>query len=287
MEISDRRLRGGVAVGTGATSGIGRASAERFAAEGARAVVADPDSVGAEKVAAITAGSGLKLPLEGVVEVSSERSVRHLASERNWRVKLNALGDEVDGRKRGTTQILIAEDSPKARESVASLNRRWWTALWGKAREAPRHALTIYHPYYFQSWKATIPKTLGRTMRIRLVTGVNGMSRSVGPATEWPVGKETVVEAEEVIPSRTSEAEAERLSYEYIKEHVARRYRPSKPPSIEKEEFQIFYVPYYVYAKENQPLHKADLVEGFTGSRGRVKDVPAIYETVMEGRGDK
>jgi hypothetical protein len=142
--------------------------------------------------------------------------------------------------------------------------------------------LTYYYPYYFQSWKATIPKTLGRTMKMRLFTGVDGTNRSVGPATEWPVGREMAVKAEEVIPSRTSEAEAERLSYEYVKEHVARRYRPSKPPTIEKEEFKTFHVPYYVYAREGQPLHKAELVEGFTGSRGWVKDVPAIYEMVRE-----
>ncbi|MGH3086833.1 MAG: hypothetical protein ACRDSJ_05880 [Rubrobacteraceae bacterium] len=115
---------------------------------------------------------------------------------------------------------------------------------------------------------------------MRLFTGVNGMSRSVGPATEWPVGREMAVETEEVMPCRTSEAEAERLSYEYVKEHVARRYRPSRPPNIEKEEVEIFYVPYYVYARENQPLHGADIIEGFTGSRGRVKDVPAIHEAV-------
>jgi hypothetical protein len=45
----------------------------------------------------------------------------------------------------------------------------------------------------------------------------------------------------------------------------------------------MVYVAYYVYVKENQPLYKADLVEGLTGSRGRVKDVPTIYETVREG----
>lgn len=120
-------------------------------------------------------------------------------------------------------------------------------------------------------------------MKTRLLTGVDGASRSVGPATEWPVGREMAVKAEEVIPSRTSEAEAEQLSYEYIREHVARRYRPSKPPTIEKEEFETFYVPYYVYAREDQPLYEAGVVEGFTGSRGRVRDVPAIYETVREG----
>ena len=43
---------------TGAASGIGRVSAERFAAEGARVVVADRDAAGAEGVAAAITGNG-------------------------------------------------------------------------------------------------------------------------------------------------------------------------------------------------------------------------------------
>ncbi len=186
-------------------------------------------------------------------------------------------------RERDSMQILVAEDSLKTEKSVASLSRKRWGFLPGVARSAPQLVLTYYYPYYFQSWKATIPKTLGRTMKMRLFTGVDGASRSVGPATDWPVGREMVVRTEEVIPSRISEAEVEQLSYEYLREYVARRYRPSKPPTIEKEEFEAFYVPYYGYAKENQPLYKADLVEGFTGSRGRARDVPAIYEALREG----
>ena len=180
-------------------------------------------------------------------------------------------------------QILVAGDSLKTEKSVASLSRERWGFLPGVAPGAPRLVLTLYYPYHFQSWKTTIPKTLGRTMKMRLLTGVDGLSRSVGPAMDWPVGREMAVRAEEVIPSRTSEAEAEQLSYEYIREHVARRYRPSRPPTIEKEELETFYVPYYVYAREDRPLHEAELVEGFTGSRGRARDVPAIYEALKEG----
>lgn len=51
-------LAGKVAVVTGGASGIGRASAERFAAEGARVVVADRNGELAEKVAATIAERG-------------------------------------------------------------------------------------------------------------------------------------------------------------------------------------------------------------------------------------
>ncbi len=58
MEITGGRLKDKVAVVTGAASGIGRASAERFAAEGARVVVADLDADAAEKAAAVIAENG-------------------------------------------------------------------------------------------------------------------------------------------------------------------------------------------------------------------------------------
>lgn len=59
MEVGrEGRLAGKVAVVTGAASGIGRASAERFAAEGARVVVADLDESGADKTAAVIAQNG-------------------------------------------------------------------------------------------------------------------------------------------------------------------------------------------------------------------------------------
>lgn len=180
-------------------------------------------------------------------------------------------------------QILVAEDSLKTEKSVASLFRKGWRFLPGLARGTPQLTLTYYYPYYFQSWKATIPKTLARTMKMRLFTGVDGTNRAVGLATEWPVRRQRVVKAEEVIPSQASEAEVEQFSQEYIKEYVTRRYRPSEPPTIQREKSEMVYVAYYVYVKENQPLYKADLVEGLTGSRGRVKDVPTIYETVREG----
>lgn len=186
-------------------------------------------------------------------------------------------------RVQDSVQILVAKDSPKTEKTVASLSRKGWWFLPGITRSVPQLTLTYYYPYYFQSWKVTIPKTMGRTLRVRLTTGVNGMNRSVSPATEWPVGKEMTVGAEEVISPRTPEAEAERLSQEYVKKFTTRRYRPSKPPTIEREKFETFYVPYYVYARESQPLHKAALIEGYTGARGRVKDVSVIREALANG----
>ena len=58
MEVRGGRLGGKVAVITGAASGIGRISAERFASEGARVVVADLDAVGAQKAAETIAQDG-------------------------------------------------------------------------------------------------------------------------------------------------------------------------------------------------------------------------------------
>jgi 3-oxoacyl-[acyl-carrier protein] reductase len=58
VEVQDGRLGGKVAVITGAASGIGRASAERFAAEGARVVIADLDADAAERAAAAIAENG-------------------------------------------------------------------------------------------------------------------------------------------------------------------------------------------------------------------------------------
>jgi len=73
------KLEGAHAVVTGGASGIGRALAQRFAAEGARAVcVADLDEAGARAVAAEVGGLGLR------VDVAREDDLRALveAAER-------------------------------------------------------------------------------------------------------------------------------------------------------------------------------------------------------------
>src|SRR5262245_6379972 len=58
-EVSMARLDGKVAIVTGAASGIGRAAVERFAAEGARVLVADLQEDAAREVAAAVRARGL------------------------------------------------------------------------------------------------------------------------------------------------------------------------------------------------------------------------------------
>ena len=177
-------------------------------------------------------------------------------------------------------KVPVVGDSHEVTGSVASLNRRWWS-IGRRNYSPPELVATRYYPYYFQCWKVTAPKTLGRTARMILFTGVNGMNRSVGSATGWPAGEEMEVGPEEVIPPHTSETEAERLAQEYIEKFVMRRYRPSKTADIVREGFELVYVPYYVYAREGHPLRKAALVEGFTGAVGRIKDVPPVLRSVV------
>ncbi|MEU7484165.1 SDR family NAD(P)-dependent oxidoreductase [Streptomyces sp. NPDC042319] len=73
------RLKGKVAVITGAGSGIGRSAAELMSRQGARVVVADRDTRGAEETAALVeAAGGRALPV--TVDVTDEGSVADMAA---------------------------------------------------------------------------------------------------------------------------------------------------------------------------------------------------------------
>jgi NAD(P)-dependent dehydrogenase (short-subunit alcohol dehydrogenase family) len=78
--MTDGRLVDAVTVVTGGASGIGRALAERFAAEGARVVVvADLDQAGAEAVAAGLAGGIGGIGVGVGLDVTDEGALRALA----------------------------------------------------------------------------------------------------------------------------------------------------------------------------------------------------------------
>src|ERR1700683_526369 len=71
------KLEGKVAVITGAASGMGRATAIRFAAEGAGVVVADLNSQGAENVISEIAAAGGRAVYQRT-DVSSEADIKAL-----------------------------------------------------------------------------------------------------------------------------------------------------------------------------------------------------------------
>ncbi|MDM0014444.1 SDR family NAD(P)-dependent oxidoreductase [Variovorax sp. J22P168] len=76
------RFEGKTVVVTGAASGIGRASALRFAAEGAQVVAADIDAVGGEALAA-QSGGRIVFQRTDVCEVDQIRALMDFAAERS------------------------------------------------------------------------------------------------------------------------------------------------------------------------------------------------------------
>lgn len=76
---STARLQGRTALVTGAASGIGRAIADRFVAEGARVVYADLDEAAAREAATATGGIAVRMDVSD--EQSVERAFAHLEAE--------------------------------------------------------------------------------------------------------------------------------------------------------------------------------------------------------------
>jgi 2-hydroxycyclohexanecarboxyl-CoA dehydrogenase len=73
------RLQGRTAFVTGAASGIGAATAQRLASEGARVVIADVDADGASKVAAEVGGEGVEADVKDVASVRAAVSAAQRA----------------------------------------------------------------------------------------------------------------------------------------------------------------------------------------------------------------
>jgi NAD(P)-dependent dehydrogenase (short-subunit alcohol dehydrogenase family) len=84
--ISSGRLEGRVAIVTGGASGIGRATAQRFAAEGARLVINDLDAGGLERTAASLSGSGHATVAGDVAVEDTARRLVATALEQNGTV---------------------------------------------------------------------------------------------------------------------------------------------------------------------------------------------------------
>ena len=76
---STARLQGRTALVTGAASGIGRAIADRFVAEGARVIYADLDDAAARRAADATGGIAVAMDVSD--EQSVEQAFAHLAAE--------------------------------------------------------------------------------------------------------------------------------------------------------------------------------------------------------------
>jgi 3-oxoacyl-[acyl-carrier protein] reductase len=149
--MAERKLEGKVALVTGAGSGIGRASAQLFAAQGAQVVVVDVKDAG-ETVATIEAAGGEALALKtDVADDAAVRAMADAAIERFGRVDvlMNNAG-------------ILDDFEPAAETSDETWNRVLGVNLFGM----------------FHTSRALIPQMLeigsGAIVNIASTAGLNG-----------------------------------------------------------------------------------------------------------------
>ncbi|GGC87613.1 SDR family NAD(P)-dependent oxidoreductase [Chelatococcus reniformis] len=103
-----RRLDGAVALITGATGGIGRATAARFVDEGARVVLADLDAEALSDLAAAFGPSAAWICAD-VTEEEQNRAAVALALERWSRIDIGVLNAGIEGRVAAIDELAPAD----------------------------------------------------------------------------------------------------------------------------------------------------------------------------------
>ena len=130
------RLAGKRALVTGAASGIGAATAERFAAEGAAIAIADIDAAGAEaQAAAIRAGGGNAIGF--AADVGDDRSVAAMV-DRAWEALggVDILVNNAAIPTIGTVETLAADEWDRVLDLDLSSIYRVSHAIWPRYVEA-------------------------------------------------------------------------------------------------------------------------------------------------------
>lgn len=146
------RLEGKVAVVTGAGSGIGRASALRFASEGATVVVADVAGAAAEAVAAEIAAAGGRSTAR-LVDVSSSAAV-------------DAMVDEAVARF-GRLDVLMNNAAAPHGAPVAATTDADWRRVMGVTLDGVFHGVRA-------ALRVMVPQGSGSILNISSGAGLGG-----------------------------------------------------------------------------------------------------------------